>query len=281
VLAVVLALSSSLCWGTADFLGGLQSRIRPLVTVLLVAQVAAGSPGLVYVVGAGDPCPDLGPAALAVAAGTAGCAALAAFYRGLAIGTMSIVAPISATGAALPVIYGVLRGERATPLHAVGIGLAFVGIVLASQAHGDKHAGSGPKVVRGVGLAILAALGFGVFFIFLHEASTADVLWVGVVLRLTGVVVLSVLALALRQSVAIGWRRVPGVAVVGVLDTSANVLYAFASTTGLVSVASVLASLFPVVTVILARVVLLERLTRTQTIGVVCALAGVALIAWP
>ena len=126
-------------------------------------------------------------------------------------------------------------------------------------------------MVRGVGLAILAAVGFGVFFIFLHEASASDVLWVGVVLRLTGIVVLTLLALALRRSVAVGWRRVPGIAVVGALDTSANVLYAFASTTGLVSVAAVLASLFPVVTVLLARVVLLERLTRTQGMRAWCA----------
>src|SRR5436190_14926948 len=133
MVAVLLALSSSLCWGTADFLGGLQSRRRPLVTVLLVAQVAAVALGVLFVVASRDPFPDLGPAALATGAGAAGCAALAAFYRGLAIGTMSIVAPISATGAAVPVLVGIVEGERPGPLQVAGIAVAMVGIVLAAR----------------------------------------------------------------------------------------------------------------------------------------------------
>src|SRR4029450_8636160 len=114
-----------------------------------------------------------------------------------------IVAPISATGAVFPVLFGVLRGERATLLQALGIALALIGIVLASRAADDKHSGHGPAVARGVGLAILAAAGFGGFFIFLHEASAVDVLWVAVVQRLTGVLIVAAVALVLRKSVSI------------------------------------------------------------------------------
>jgi drug/metabolite transporter (DMT)-like permease len=197
----------------------------------------------------------------------------------MAVGVVSIVAPISATGAALPVAFGVLRGERATLAQAVGIGLAPIGIVLASRSANSTHDALGRAVARGVGLAILAALGFGVFFIVLHEASTTDVLWAGAVQCLAGVCFVGLLVVGLRRSVAIGLRRAPRIAVVGVLDTTATVLYAAASTMGLVSVAAVLASLYPVVTVTLARLILHEHLTLLQAAGVICALAGVALIA--
>jgi drug/metabolite transporter (DMT)-like permease len=205
---------------------------------------------------------------------------IGALYRGMAVGVVSIVAPISATGAALPVAFGVLRGERATLAQAVGIGLAPIGIVLASRSANSTHDALGrAAVARGVGLAILAALGFGVFFIVLHEASTTDVLWAGAVQCLAGVCFVGLLVVGLRRSVAIGLRRAPRIAVVGVLDTTATVLYAAASTMGLVSVAAVLASLYPVVTVTLARLILHEHLTLLQAAGVICALAGVALIA--
>ncbi len=277
--AILLALGAAVSWGVSDFMGGYFTRRLALVPILLISQ-AVGFGMLLLLAGLrGPPVLDGLAIGLAMAASAAGLVGVAALYRGMAVGMVSIVAPISATGAALPVLYGVLRGERATPLQAVGIGLALVGIVLAARSTDDKHAVLGPTVVRGVGLAILAAVGFGVFFIFLREASTADVLWVGAIQRLTGVGIMTVLAVALRTSVSIGWQRMPGLVVVGGLDTSANVLYAFASTSGLVSVAAVLASLFPVVTVLLARVVLHERLSRAQAAGVVCALSGVALIA--
>src|SRR5436190_9109664 len=149
MVAVLLALSSSLCWGTADFLGGLQSRRRPLVTVLLVAQVAAVALGVLFVVASGDPFPHLGPAALAIGAGTAGCAALAAFYRGLAIGTMSIVAPVSATGAVVPVLVGVVSGERPSAVQVAGIAVAMTGIVLATREPTDAASGPGMRASIG------------------------------------------------------------------------------------------------------------------------------------
>ncbi len=277
--SIALALAAAMSWGVSDFLGGFLTRRLPLAPVLLISQ-ATGF-GLLAILAATQSAPNMSltQVGFAMAASVGGLIGIAALYRGMAVGVVSIVAPISATGAALPVLYAVVRGERTTLLQGVGIGLALVGVILASRSADQDSAAPGQAVVRGAGLAFLAALGFGLFFIFLHEASEADVLWVGAVQRLTGFVVVAVLAIGLRASVRITPRRVPGVLLVGVLDTSANVLYAFASTTGLVSVAAVLASLYPVGTVILARFVLHERLAMWQTLGVVCALAGVALIA--
>src|SRR4030081_2861907 len=148
---------------------------------------------------------------------------------GMAVGAVSIVAPISATGAALPVIFGLLRGEHATVLQMLGMGLALVGIVLASRASNDSRSSEG-KLASGVGFAALAALGFGGFFVLIHQASTYDVLWAGTIQRLTGVCIMVVVVLALPPSLKIGWARVPALLVIGALDTGANVLYGAAST---------------------------------------------------
>jgi drug/metabolite transporter (DMT)-like permease len=277
VLAVVLALASSLCWGLADFLGGLQSRVRPLVTVLLVAQVAAVAIGIAFVAGSGDPFPDLGPAALATGAGIAGCAALAAFYRGLAIGTMSIVAPVSATGAAVPVLVGLAEGERPAALQIAGILVAMVGIVLAAREPADAAPG---RAVRGsLGLAGLAALGFGTFFVLIDRATEhGGAPWSLLLVRAGEVALLGVLALATRPAMPSGVRDATPLLVIGVLDFSATAFFALATEQGLLSVVSVVGSLYPAVTVVLARVVLAERVARSQEVGVVLTLAGVVAI---
>jgi drug/metabolite transporter (DMT)-like permease len=266
-------------WGVSDFLGGLNSRRVALTAVLLITQ-AVGL-GLMVPLALLHAAPDLDlpTVGFAAAGSVSGLIGIAALYRGMSVGAVSIVAPISATGAALPVVFGLLRGERATPLQSVGIVLALIGIVLASRAAPEPHSSSRPVLARGVGLAIVAALGFGGFFVLLHEASVRDVLWATVVQRLTGLCILVVATLVVRPSLSVGWSRMPGLLVVGALDTGANVLYAYASTLGLVSLAAVLASLFPVTTVILAWIVLKERLSASQGTGVVCALTGVALIA--
>ena len=277
MLAVALALSSSLCWGTADFLGGLQSRQRPLVTVLLVAQVAAVALGLVYVAAAGDPFPALGPAALATGAGAAGCAALAAFYRGLAIGTMSIVAPISATGAAVPVLVGVASGERPGAVQLVGIVLAMVGIVLAAREPGD--APPGPALRTSVGLALLAAVGFGTFFVLIDRATEhGGAPWSLLLVRVGEVALLGVLATVRRPSMPDGARDAAPLLLIGVIDFAATAFFALATEQGLLSIVAVVGSLYPAVTVVLARVVLAERVSRSQELGVVATLAGVVAI---
>ncbi len=278
MLSVVLALAAGVSWGVSDFLGGLNSRFLAVASVMLVSQTVGLALLLPLALLHGWPPFDGVSYAYAAAGSAAGLIGIAAMYRGMAVGAVSIVAPISATGAALPVIFGLLRGEQATVLQMAGMALALVGIVLASRAS-NASGSSSQKLASGVGFAALAALGFGGFFVLIHQASTYDVLWAGAIQRLTGVCIMMVVVLALRPSLKIGWPRVPALLVVGVLDTSANVLYGAASTMGMVSVSAVLASLYPVMTVVLARFVLRERLSPSQGTGVVCALAGVAFIA--
>jgi len=277
VLAVALAFTSSLCWGLADFLGGLQARRRPLVTVLLIAQVAAVALGIAFVLGSGDPFPDLGPAALATGAGVAGCAALAAFYRGLAIGTMSIVAPVSATGAAVPVLVGLAEGERPGALQVAGIAIAMLCIVLAAREPGGAEPS---RAVRtSLLLAGLAALGFGSFFVLIDRATElGGAPWSLLLVRVGEVALLGALALATRPRMPSSLRDATPLLLIGVLDFSATAFFALATEQGLLSVVSVVGSLYPAVTVVLARVVLAERVARSQELGVVLTLAGVVAI---
>jgi drug/metabolite transporter (DMT)-like permease len=277
VLAVVLAFASSLCWGLADFLGGVQSRTRPLVTVLLIAQVAAVAIGIAYVAGADESFPDLGAAALATGAGVAGCAALAAFYRGLAIGTMSIVAPVSATGAAVPVLVGLAMGERPGVIQIAGIVLAMGGIVLAAREPGG--AAPGANVRASLALAGLAALGFGTFFVLVDRATElGGAPWTLLLVRAGEVALLGTLVLITRPAMPAGVRDAAPLLAIGALDFSATAFFALATQEGLLSVVSVVGSLYPAVTVVLARVVLAERVARSQEIGVALTLAGVVAI---
>ena len=270
--AVVLALASSLTWGTADFLGGLQTRRRPLLAVMFVTQ-GAGFAGLAVALALrGEPPPGgFAWVAWAALASLCGVSGLAAFYRGLATGAMGVVAPISAAAAVVPVVVGLAIGERPHPIQAVGIALAIAGVVLAAREESGASA-------AGAGLAVIAALGFGGFFVAIDRASDQDVLWALTVSRGFSFAVLACAALALRPGLPRSPRALRDLAVVGFLDTGANLLFALATTEGLVSIVAVLGSLYPIVTVLLARVFLEERLHVLQRVGAAGALAGVALI---
>ena len=276
MLAIALGLGSSLCWGLADFFGGLQSRRRPLLAVLLVSQVAALVLLLPLAAFAGGEMPDAAAVGWAALAGTAGTIALAAFYRGLAIGTMSVVAPVSAAAAVVPVLVGLAEGERPGALQVAGMVLAFAGIVLASR---EPSPDGKPASRAGIGLALVAALGFGTFFVGIDRASEdAGVLWVIAASRTCGLAVIAAAVLARRPAMPREGRAWGVLLVIGVLDLGANALYAYATTKGLLSIVAVLGSLYPAVTVVLARVVLSERVTRPQEAGVLATLAGVVAI---
>jgi drug/metabolite transporter (DMT)-like permease len=277
-LALGLALSSSLCWGVADFIGGVQARRMPVVRVILVSQGVGllGVTALVLIRGSGPP--DLVRLLPAVGAGIAGIAALTAFYRALAIGTMSIVAPISATGVAVPVIVGVAGGDRPAALQVVGIVAAMLGVVLASREE-DSALHERQLARTSVVLALVASLGFGTFFVGLRASARTDVLWAVFASRGAAVAVLTGVAVALRPPGRIERRSWLLLFAMGVLDLSANGLYALATRHGLLSVVAVAASLYPLATVVLARFVLGERVRRIQELGIVAALAGVVLIA--
>jgi drug/metabolite transporter (DMT)-like permease len=214
-------------------------------------------------------------AALSAVAGVTG---LLAFYRGLAIGNMGVVAPISATAAVVPVVVGVATGDRPGGVQAIGIGLALIGVVLASREEVVGE-GSVPRTARGAGLAMLSALGFGLFFLCMDKASDGDVAWAMLVNRITGVGLLLMATLILRPPMRIARPDIPALILVGTLDIAANATFAIATTKGLVSVVSVLGALYPLTTVGLAALVLKERPHRLARVGVVTALLGVALVA--
>jgi drug/metabolite transporter (DMT)-like permease len=244
---------------------------------VLVLSQAAGVATIALVVavrGEGPPsAQDLGYAALA---GVAGAIGLAALYRGLAVGSMSVVAPISATAAVVPVVFGVLTGERPRPAQGFGIVLAVAGVVLASRPR--RVDGRGRAVAEGAGLALVAALAVGLLLVALGEASEGDALWATLGMRVASFSLLVVAALVLRPSFELAERDLPVLVLIGVLDTAGNALFALATTESLLSLVAVLGQLYPVVTVLLARILLGERLSPVQGAGVVGAFAGVALI---
>lgn len=276
MIGVALALAASLSWGIADFGGGIGTRRVQIVWVLVASQVAglalAGTLALATL-----PHPPSGrELAWGLLGGVMGAVGLAAFYRALAVGTMGIVGPISATGAIVPVAYGLARGEQPSVLQGVGIVVAVGGVIAASLE--PLPEGAGRKLATGVGLSLVAALGFGSAILGLNRVSQAGVVWGTLTLRLTVVPIVCLAALIMRPSAARLRPTLPILVATGFLDTGANLLYGASARHGLISVVSVLGSMYPVVLVVLARFVLHERIARPQLAGVAVALAGVALI---
>ncbi|MGZ4186187.1 MAG: DMT family transporter [Solirubrobacteraceae bacterium] len=278
MLGLGLGLTSSLCWGVSDFIGGLSARRLPLLFVMVFSQ----SVGLAVVIGVvairGTGAPTLVRLLPAVGGGLAGIAALTSFYRALAIGTMSVVAPIAATGVSVPVVVGIARGDRPAASQLVGIVIAVIGVVLASREHGPGIEDRGSSRA-GIVLALLSAAGFGCYFVGVQSSARADPMWALLASRVAGVALLLVVV-AVHGGIAVARPgRVWPLAVMGVLDVSATGLYAIATRHGLLSVVSVAASLYPLATVVLARVLLGERVRRVQELGIAAALTGVVLMA--
>jgi drug/metabolite transporter (DMT)-like permease len=275
VLAAVCALAASIAWGVGDFLGGLKSRTVPLLVVLLLAQVSGVlAIGLVVAV-AGNPPP--GPSVLwAPVAAIFGTVGLAAFFRGMAVGSISVVAPIAAVGAVVPVVFGIATGDDVSSLQLAGFALALGGVALASFER--PEGGGSMRVAAGVPWAIAAVIGFGGYYVPMHEASGEDFLWAAFTFRLSVSLLVLTAWLVLRPPLSAARGSLLAIATVGVMDTAGNSFFAAASSQGDVSVVSVLATLYPVVTVALAAVFLSERVAGLQLAGVVCALAGVILI---
>jgi drug/metabolite transporter (DMT)-like permease len=272
LFAAALALAAAASWGVGDFFGGLKSRSLNPVAVLIVAQPIGLTLLAIWVAvrGQGPPGSSVLWACLAAVLGTTG---LIAFYKGMAAGALSIVAPIAGAGAAIPVIWGLAHGDHPSGYQELGFAAALIGVVLASFERRPEAA----RLAAGVGWAAIAMVAFGAYYIPMHEASHGDFLWAAFVFRLTSTTLIAAAWLVLRPPSA---RRadLPVLASIGILDTGGNVFFAAASAKGLVSVVSILASLYPVVTVLLARAVLHERVHRSQELGIVLALAGIVLI---
>ena len=211
-----------------------------------------------------------------ILAGLVGLVGLGAVYRGMAVGVVSVVSTIAATGPVVPVVLGLVLGERPTPLQFDGMAMAIGGIGLL--AFDRRPVEGGRRMVPGVGLALLAALAFGLFLVAIRYASRPDALYGVLATRTGSVAALLALGVVFRSRVKVASPDLPALFAVGLLDVGADVFFAFATTLGLLSVVSILSSLYPVATVLLARLVLQEQMARMQQAGVVLALAGVAVI---
>jgi drug/metabolite transporter (DMT)-like permease len=270
---LLLALGASLAWGIADFVGPLMSRTLGILRVLFWAQV-----GGVLAIGIAVAIRGEGPAGwavlFAICASFGGMLGLFAYYRGMEIGVMSVVAPIAGVSAVIPVVFGFATGDNPSTPQIAGIVCALAGVGLASIEHSDGSA----KVAAGVGLALLAALGFGFYFPWMHAAGKVDFWWASLVFRTTALLIVAAAVAAERPPLRLGRRDLAIVVAVGIGDTIGNILFAASSGEGLVSLTAVLASLYPVVTVLLAAAVLHERVAPTQRAGIVLTLTGVALI---
>jgi drug/metabolite transporter (DMT)-like permease len=276
MLGIALGLGSSIAWGVSDFLGGLQSRRISALTVLLVTQPVGLVLALLLAVTVGGDALSGRDAAIAVGAGVAAVLALGAFYRAMALGSVSVVSTIGALGVLVPVAAGLARGEEPAAVQALGACAAIAGVVLVAREPDPEWRAAGRA---SVGLAALAALGFGTFFLGLDVSSGPNPAWTIVAARAGGVVALLAAGLAVRPSMQIEQGMVPALVAIGVLDITANSLFAVATNHGLLSLVAVAGSMYSAVTVLLARFVLGERLARSQQAGVAVALAGVAMIA--
>lgn len=274
----LLALLSSVLWGTADYLAGNLSKRYKAIAVTGVSQFFGLLFGISAILLFSDfITPNLSwdgylvPGAIA---GIAGFIGLVSFYTGLATGRMGVVSPISSLSVVIPLIFALARGERPTTLQTVGILIAIAGAFMAS----------GPEIKNGLPLkpiifAVIAAVGFGTALTFIAIGSETDSLHTMTAMRVTSVTVCVFLALKYRTLGGFVKRNIPLLVFIGIADFLANFLLGVATTKGLVSIAMVLGSLFPIVTILLAYKFLQERLMRVQYIGIALALAGVLLIA--
>ena len=276
-MGIFFGLAAALSWGTSDFLGGRFARRFPVFTVGLIAQ-ATSVLILLALVAIIRPEVRGETVAWGLAAGLFTSFGGIALYKGLATGDSAVVAPLSACGAIVPVVFAFATGDAPTAVQTAGIALALAGTVLVSLP------GEGVRFVdrhhlRPVLFGLGAALGFGLFFILVDEGSTTDgdALVVIAAARIGGAVFVG-LAGVLSRTIESPGRDLPRIALVGLVDTSANGAYALASNRGNLAVASVLASLYSVQTLVLSRLLTEERFTRMRITGAGLALAGVAVI---
>src|SRR6516225_4360860 len=289
-MVVLLGLTAAILYGAGDFLGGMASRRAPVLTVLMLAETA----GVIVVLPVASMSP--GPARLAglawgMSAGIVGGLGLIIFYIGLAAGPMSVVAPVSGlVSTVLPVAVALAEGERPGAAVYAGALLCVAAIVLASSA-GDSNPAHSPGAApqprlpgpgRAVSYGIASGASFGLFFLLIRNAGQSGELWPVAAGRIGELAIVLIAAAVLRRGLlprGAGSRPLLAAAGAGVIDVVANICYVAATRTGAFGLAVVLASLYPGVTVLLARVVLGERLRRIQRVGLALAAVGIVLVA--
>lgn len=278
-MAVILGLAAALTYGAADFLGALATKSTKVFTVVFLSQVLGS--GLLMVTLPFFLDTPLSQSALAwgALAGVAGAVGVALFYQGLSVGRMGAVAPITGVeAAAVPVIFGLIEGERPSVLALAGVFVALGAVALVSSSpktDPETRVARGSRLPPGVGLALAAGLAFGAFFILLDSAGDDSGLWPLVGARISSIATIAIGLLATKGFERPARTALPAIAGAGILDVAANLFFLLATRQGLLSIVAVLTSMYPATTVVLARFVLNERFHRTQLVGLGLAALGV------
>lgn len=277
-MAILLAGLSALLYGAADFCGGLASRRSAVFAVLVFSQACGLALALSATVALGTAVPAWRDLAWGAAAGAAGAIGIAALYTALATTIVAVASPIAAVvGAVLPLLLGVAMGDRPGVLSWVGVGLAFPAILLLTAGPGGTTGGG--KLRRAVLLGIVSGAGFGIFFAAVSRTSAGSGLWPLVAARATTVLFVAGFAGATRRSLRLSRGTVPLAVAAGLMDMGANVAFLLASRSGMLTLVAVISSLYPAPTVVLAWIVMREKVTWPRGAGLALSLAGVALIA--
>jgi drug/metabolite transporter (DMT)-like permease len=282
-MAILLGLAAALTYGAGDFVGGLVSRRAPLFTVVLLSQVAGTALLVVAIPFFADPGPTASALAWGGASGAAGATGVLFLYKGLAAGRMSVVEPITSVEAAVvPVVWGLAGGERPPAVALAGVAVALIAVVLVAGFDPAGATGSPRgRWAPGVAEALVAGLAFGAFFVLLDGAGDDTGLWPLVGGRTASLTVLTVLVLVRRERISPPPATLAPIVAAGVLDVAANLLYLLSTREGLLSIVAVLTSLYPASTILLARIVLGERMGRMQVAGLGLAAAGVVMMTAP
>jgi drug/metabolite transporter (DMT)-like permease len=277
---VVLGLLASLGWGASDFGGGLASRRAPVLGVLCLTQAAGIVLAVPLLALRGEPAMTVGDLVVSIAGGAAGAAGLGLLYRGLSVGRMGVVAPVAGVlTAALPVGFGIAI-QGLPPVGAiVGIGLAVVSVILVSRVPAGADRAAGGSVRSGFLMGLGAGIGFGLFAVFASQLSDGRFVGPIIVIRTMAVVYVVVAAVVGRRSLRVPRRLWPAMVGIGGVDMTATVLYLAAIDIGPLAIAAVLTALYPVVTVVLAAIVLRERISPLHGLGIGLAAAAIILIA--
>jgi drug/metabolite transporter (DMT)-like permease len=277
-MPILFAGLTSLGYGIADFFGGLATRRAPALSVAVVSQTLGFS---VLIVAA----PLLGGEgvwrdfAWGASAGFGGAAAIVVLYHALSRYRIGVVAPVAAlVSAVIPVVFGVAVGERPAPIAWIGIALALPAILLVTADHGKEHEDR-REVLRGMALGALAGVGFALFFVLISRAGDDAGLWPLVGARAVSIPAMVVAALIGRVPLTVPRKAAAPTVAAGFLDMSANIFFLLAVQRGFLSLVSVISSLYPGATLVLARTVLKERIIPLQGLGLVLAAVAVSLIA--
>jgi drug/metabolite transporter (DMT)-like permease len=283
MLGTLLALSCSALWGTSDFLGGYLARQVQLSRVVLVSQLT-GLVAIVILACVVSGAPTLEPRTLlAFPAGISFVIGIGSFYRALAVGSMGVVAPIAALGALIPIAGGLISGDRPGAPQFLGMAVALVGVAVTTREVRSEQTPEGARNRQSIVLAVLAGAGFGLTQLALAVGAESDPYWSIAFVRVAAVVTLLLYIVTFGPGLASvrarHGRSVWPLLLIGIVDVAAMTAFTVSTNHGDLSVVTVLSSLYPVVTVLLATVLLRERLNRPQVIGASVTLAGAILLA--